>query len=93
MALFQAVTIAMRYTITAELATSYRQCMKEWVRDLETLHPDVYSQKRTRTNIHIAQHLYDFLLLYGPVTSWWEFPFESLIGILEKMTTNEHVGG
>ena len=29
----------------------------------------------------MALHLPDYLLLYGPVHSWWTFPFERLIHV------------
>jgi hypothetical protein len=93
MHLFQAVTIAMRFTVTAALATAYRTHMKLWINDLRELYPKVAQQKRTRTNIHMALHIYDFLLQLGPVISWWAFPFERLIGVLQKITTNNRVGG
>jgi hypothetical protein len=93
MHLFQAVTIAMRYTVTTKLAMAYRTHMKLWIESLQQLYPKVAQQKRTRTNIHIALHIHDFLLAFGPVISWWAFPFERLIGVLQKITTNEHVGG
>ncbi|KAE9382827.1 hypothetical protein BT96DRAFT_845020 [Gymnopus androsaceus JB14] len=41
----------------------------------------------------LGQHIYDFLLLFGPVISWWCFPFERLIGALQKINTNDFVGG
>ncbi|KIK52019.1 hypothetical protein GYMLUDRAFT_180723 [Collybiopsis luxurians FD-317 M1] len=46
-----------------------------------------------RPNIHAAGHVYDFLLLFGPVISWWCFPFEQLIRALQKINTNDHIGG
>ncbi|KAK0431495.1 hypothetical protein EV421DRAFT_1720503, partial [Armillaria borealis] len=44
-------------------------------------------------NIHVLFHIYDFLLLFGPVISWWCFPFEHLIGALQKINTSSRVGG
>ncbi|KAJ7610392.1 hypothetical protein FB45DRAFT_751377 [Roridomyces roridus] len=41
----------------------------------------------------MAFHIYDFLLLFGPVISWWTFPFERIIGFLERINTNNHIGG
>lgn len=93
MALFQAVVIAMRYTITLKLASDYQMYIQQWVGELGQLFPYINAQKKTRTNLHVVQHIYDFLLLFGPVISWWEFPFERLIGILQKVTTNGQSGG
>ncbi|KAJ7202405.1 hypothetical protein GGX14DRAFT_370407 [Mycena pura] len=41
----------------------------------------------------MAFHIYDFLLLFGPIISWWTFPFERVIGFLQKINTNDHIGG
>ncbi|KAJ7615265.1 hypothetical protein DFH06DRAFT_1008694 [Mycena polygramma] len=41
----------------------------------------------------MAFHIYDFLILFGPVISWWTFPFERVIGFLERINTNSHIGG
>jgi nitrate reductase gamma subunit len=91
MALFQAVTIVCRYRTNANRADEYRNFMKEWVDGLHTLHP--HTVKHQRPNIHASFHLHDFLLLFGPVKSWWAFPFERLIGTLQKVNTNDMIGG
>ncbi|KAJ7119410.1 hypothetical protein C8R44DRAFT_538521, partial [Mycena epipterygia] len=44
------------------------------------------------TNIHVAFHIYNFLRLFGPVISWWCFPFERVIGYLQKIHTTNRVG-
>ena len=41
---------------------------------------------------HNALHLSKFLLRFGPVHGWWMFPFERLIGILQKINTNSKMG-
>ena len=43
--------------------------------------------------VFVAFHIYDFILLFGPIMAWWTFPFERLIGALQKFNTNDHVGG
>lgn len=92
MALFQATLIACRYSMSRTRAQSYRAYLKKWVDELYILHPHT-QEHRERPNIHAAGHIYDFLLLFGPVTSWWCFPFERLIGALQKIHTNERIGG
>ncbi|KAJ6560133.1 hypothetical protein B0H19DRAFT_848987, partial [Mycena capillaripes] len=92
MALFQAVTILCCYAMTPERATAYRQYLKQWVDDLYTCHPHTKYHKK-RTNVHIAFHLYDFAILWGPLVSWWAFPVERLIGVLQKFKSNGRVGG
>ncbi|PBK83608.1 hypothetical protein ARMGADRAFT_944824, partial [Armillaria gallica] len=92
MALFQAVTIVCHYTMTPTRAEKYCHLMREWVDGLHVLHPHTQKHK-PRTNIHASFHIYDFLILFGPVISWWCFPFECLIGSLQKFKTNNHIGG
>ncbi|KAJ3739971.1 hypothetical protein DFH05DRAFT_1406384 [Lentinula detonsa] len=92
MALFQATVIVCRYTMTASRTDAYRKYIDSWVNDLRTLYPHT-RQGVPRPNIHAAGHVYDFLLLFGPVVSWWCFPFERLIGALQKINTSDHIGG
>ncbi|KAJ6473000.1 hypothetical protein C8R45DRAFT_835672, partial [Mycena sanguinolenta] len=92
MALFQATTILCRFISTRERASAYRDYIKTWVENLYRLFPHTKVGKK-RTNIHMAFHVYDFLLLFGPVLSWWCFPLERLIGILQQFNSNGHIGG
>ncbi|KAJ7163655.1 hypothetical protein C8R46DRAFT_902729 [Mycena filopes] len=92
MALFQAITIACRYTTSSARATAYRDYVKYWLGNLQALYPHT-NTPRTRTNPHVALHIYDFMLLFGPVLSWWAFPTERLIGELGKINSNDHLGG
>jgi hypothetical protein len=92
MALFQAATIVGRYTSSDTRATAFRNFLKHWLGDLHNLYPHTITP-RTRTNPHIALHIYDFLRLFGPALSWWAFPVERLIGQLGKINTNDHLGG
>ncbi|KAF8867824.1 hypothetical protein BD779DRAFT_1615764 [Infundibulicybe gibba] len=67
---------------------AYHKYMISYIEDLSDTHPDVTK----RTNHHMALHIYNFLLLFGPVHSWWCFPFERLIGILQRLPTNNKFG-
>ena len=92
MSLFQAVTLICQYTMNPKHVAMFCNFMKEWVDDLYTVHPHTKKHQK-RTNIHISFHLYEFLLLFGPVISWWCFPFEHLIGVLHNINTNDKIGG
>ena len=92
MAMFQAITIACRYTTSPARATAYRGFVQHWLANLQSLYPHTKSP-RTWTNLHVALHIYDFMLLFGPVVLWWAFPTEHLIGELGKVNTNDHLGG
>ncbi|RDB28285.1 hypothetical protein Hypma_001411 [Hypsizygus marmoreus] len=82
MALFQAVTLVVLYTMNTARAGRYRDFIKVWTDGLHTLHPHTKEHKN-RVNVHAAFHIYDFLLLFGP----------RLIGALQKINTNDIVGG
>jgi hypothetical protein len=92
MALFQATTLVCRFSTAQDRAVAYRGFMKQWADGLHPLFPHTKFDDR-RPNVHVSFHIYDFLLLFGPVLSWWSFPFERLIGLLQKINTNNHVGG
>ena len=88
MALVSAVTLACSRTTSQAHATAYRDYIVIYIRELQNLHPEA----TRRTNQHMAMHIYDFLQLFGPVHSWWCFPFERLIGQLQRMTNNHKYG-
>jgi hypothetical protein len=92
MAIFQATTIVCRYGVNRDHATAFRTFLKEWLDGLHQVHPHTESHHK-KPNAHVAFHIYDFLLLFGPIISWWCFPFERLIGILQKIKTNDQIGG
>jgi hypothetical protein len=88
MAVVSAITLACLRTMSQACATAYRNYIAIYIRELQNLHPEA-----TRcTNQHMAMHIYDFLLLFGPVHSWWCFPFERLIGQLQPITNNHKYG-
>lgn len=89
MALISAINLACMLTMTQARAARYCSYIVTWVQDLQKLYPDIDQ----RTNDHMAIHLYDFLILFGPVSSWWCFPFEHLIGQLQQLPNNHLFGG
>ncbi|KIY61946.1 hypothetical protein CYLTODRAFT_336377, partial [Cylindrobasidium torrendii FP15055 ss-10] len=92
MCLFLAVTIACFSTASLNRAEMYRSLLKRWLDDLYNLFPHARTRKE-KPNFHVAFHIYEFLLLFGPVMSWWTFPFERLIGALQKIPNNSHLDG
>lgn len=88
MELVSAVCLVCRRSINPSRATAYLNCITKYVKDIHTFFPNV----TYRPNHHAAFHIYDFMLLFGPVHSWWCFPFERLIGILQRMPSNHHFG-
>ncbi|KAJ3872353.1 hypothetical protein F5051DRAFT_339462 [Lentinula edodes] len=41
---------------------------------------------------HLSFHIYDFMDLFSGVRHWWLFPFENLIGKLQRIPTNHKPG-
>ncbi|KDR79753.1 hypothetical protein GALMADRAFT_136364 [Galerina marginata CBS 339.88] len=58
--------------------------MQAYLAGLKELFPDY----KFVPNQHMALHLRDYILLYGPVHSWWAFPFERMIGKLQHASIN-----
>jgi hypothetical protein len=92
MALFQAVILVCRYTLSKDCAEAFCLFLKQRVEETTSIHPHT-DEHNARTNIHAAFHIYDFIILFGSIMAWWCFPFEHLIGTLQKINTNDHVGG
>ncbi|RDX47419.1 hypothetical protein OH76DRAFT_1456796 [Lentinus brumalis] len=83
MHLVAAVDLATRRTMSADRANAYDSHMEMYLRRLRTL----YNANLT-PNHHLALHLKDFLLLFGPTHGWWAFPFERYNGLLQRLKTN-----
>jgi len=78
MALVSAVHIACTRLMTRKHASTYWSYMATWLSRLKVVHPSTpYCP-----NGHMVIHIHQFLLSFGPVHSWWCFPFEHLIGQL-----------
>ena len=78
MALVCAVSLACMRTMTESQMIAYRNHIVSWLATLK----DIHSKAKSTVNAHMAIHIYNFLCLFGPVRSWWCFPFERLIGAL-----------
>jgi hypothetical protein len=89
MSLLSAVVIASSHVTSPAHADLYLQHMQAYLTGIKQLFPD-YS---LHANHHMALHLHEYLLLYGPVHAWWAFPFERLIGLLQRVPTNHKQHG
>ncbi|KIJ91536.1 hypothetical protein K443DRAFT_114901 [Laccaria amethystina LaAM-08-1] len=69
-------------------AQEYKRYMMRYLHTLRELCPndDLHPVH------HNALHIPDFLQRFGPMHGWWMFPFEHLIGILQKVKTNFKIG-
>ncbi|KAG2740871.1 hypothetical protein P692DRAFT_201686852, partial [Suillus brevipes Sb2] len=66
----------------------YGKYMKAYLESIR----DVFPGHSLRPNHHACLHLHEFLLRYGPMHGWWMFPFERIIGVLQKTNTNHKIG-
>jgi hypothetical protein len=86
--LLSAVSIATSRVTSPRHADLYLQHIQAYLTGLKELFPDF----KFVPNQHMALHLRDYILLYGPVHSWWAFPFERMIGSLQHISTNYKEG-
>jgi hypothetical protein len=66
---------------SARLYLSHLQAYIDGVKEL-------YPQYVFKPNHHMAFHIAEYLEMYGPVRGWWVFPFERVIGMLQRTPTN-----
>lgn len=84
MSLLSAVVIATSRVTTSKHASEYFEHMVNYRVQLQELFPEY----KCHPNHHMALHLDEFLEMYGPVHGWWAFPFERMIGTLQRISTN-----
>lgn len=83
-----AIRWATSYRTSQEHADQFMSCMQAYLNSLKGLYP----RMRFRPNHHAALHIGPFLPRFGPMPGWWMFPFERIIGILQKIKTNYKLG-
>ncbi|KIJ35334.1 hypothetical protein M422DRAFT_180989, partial [Sphaerobolus stellatus SS14] len=88
MNLVAAVLLAVSYEQTPDHAAAYTRYIQAYLAGLKELFPEL----KFRNTHHIVLHIEELLNLLGPVHSWWMFPFERIIGRLEKISTNWKIG-
>jgi hypothetical protein len=62
--------------------------IKDYLQNLLDLYPNI----KFRPNHHASLHIGALLSRFGPMHGWWAFPFERVIGILQKVKTNDKIG-
>ncbi|KAF8123624.1 hypothetical protein EV363DRAFT_1179737, partial [Boletus edulis] len=88
MDLVSAVYLACARTMSVQRAKAYQSYIAAYVGKLKESFP----MSNLRPNHHASFHIYDYLILFGPVHSWWTYPFERLIGFLQRLPTNHKTG-
>lgn len=88
MQLVSAVSIACKRVTSERCMKEYLSYITAYISRLNVVFPGLDHNPIH----HLAFHIHDFLKLFGPVHSWWCFPFERLIGLLQRIPTNHHFG-
>ncbi|KLO04254.1 hypothetical protein SCHPADRAFT_805036, partial [Schizopora paradoxa] len=83
-----AIRYATSHTITEKHVSQYNKYMLLYLKSLLEIDPSL----RLHPNHHNALHLGDGLLRFGPMHGWWMFPFERVIGNLQRSNTNFKLG-
>lgn len=88
MSLATAIRWGTSHRTSTQHATEYKRHILEYLRSFRQLCPD----RNLVPNQHNAVHWADFLPLFGPAHGWWMFPFERVIGLLQKIKSNLKLG-
>ncbi|KAJ7153126.1 hypothetical protein C8R43DRAFT_832523, partial [Mycena crocata] len=88
MDLVSAVLLASSRVTSQSNADACRQYLLSYRVRLQALFP----QYKCHPNHHLALHIPEFLMLFGPVHGWWTFPFERMNGKLQRISTNYKPG-
>lgn len=83
-----AVTWGTRRSLTPDRITIYATHMKRYLSSLKHL----FGEQLIVPNHHLSLHLIECLRSFGPVHSWWTFPFERYNGMLRQLNTNSKSG-
>ena len=88
MLLVSAILLVCMHTMTEVRSKFYLDYMTQYISTLPNLHPNAH----LKPNHHMLMHVPLFLWLYGPVRSWWCFPYEWLIGQIQQLLSNHKAG-
>lgn len=88
MLLVSAIVIACKRSMSEYCCQAYLQCMTEYLSTLLSIHPHATH----RPYGHMSLHLPHFFTLFGPARSFWTYPFERLIGQIQRLISNHRVG-
>ena len=83
-----AIRFGTSYRTSSPHGEHYTEKMETYLKSIMILRPD----QKLRPIHHNALHFPEFLLRFGPSHGWWMFPFERLIGKLQKIHTNNKLG-
>jgi hypothetical protein len=88
MLLAMAIRWATSHRTSQDHADQYTIYIRKYLESLIDIYPTI----QLRPNHHVALHIGEYLLRFGPSHGWWMFPFERLIGFLQQVNTNHKIG-
>ncbi|KZV61275.1 hypothetical protein PENSPDRAFT_543846, partial [Peniophora sp. CONT] len=86
--LVAAVTMISAKSVTARRIERMRQHLRDYCEGLRLLFPNY----AIPPSLHQSFHLPELLYLFGPVTSFWGFPFERFNGVMHNFNHNGRRG-
>ncbi|KLO04848.1 hypothetical protein SCHPADRAFT_789604, partial [Schizopora paradoxa] len=83
-----AIRFGTSHRISEDHITSYTRNMHSYLKLMLEIDPSL----RLHPNHHNSLHLGNILRRFGPMHGWWMYPFERVIGRLQKSNTNFKIG-
>ncbi|KAJ3850935.1 hypothetical protein EV368DRAFT_44220 [Lentinula lateritia] len=76
-----------RNSLSPKTRDQFRSSLRDHILGLKQIFPGFMLPTH-----HLAFHIYDFMDGFSTVRNWWGFPFERLIGKVQRMPTNHKIG-
>ncbi|CAG8667897.1 10619_t:CDS:2, partial [Acaulospora colombiana] len=76
------------HSVTEDDIRNFKRHSVEYVKGYHELFPS----HRMKPNHHYLLHLGDMMHSFGPMRSWWSFPYERMNGDIQKISTNSKAG-
>src|SRR6266851_4281907 len=83
-----AIRWATSHHVSAKHIKQYEKNMKDYLKTLKELQPSQCFCPNHINTLLVSKYLY----LYSPIQGWWMFPFERVIGDLQRSSTNNKPG-
>lgn len=88
MSLLSAIAVGTSRVTSSSNAQEFLSHLIHYRKELRRLFPNY----KSHPNHHMAMHIPEYLCLYGPFHGWWAYPFERVIGMLQRVSTNYKPG-
>ena len=88
MCLVLVVIIVSKHYVSSLHSSDYYKQMSTYLSDLQTIHPSA----NFHPYHHLSLHLPCFFHLFGPSCCFWTYPFERLIGWIQRLLSNHKIG-